>query len=183
MTPFFGSWPVSSVPTPDRFIIQAARDRIWLSGSIELAVAAESDPTPLALWASSSLALHCLHVVDRDGPPLADRRIDLVRPGGPLAALWPTSLRTDPDGTLSLRGLEAGGHTLLIGEGKERREVVVRPAARADLRTADERIVMSAAGRGQANGCVPYFFLYAPRATSFSASSGECSITSPSFMS
>ena len=70
----------------------------------------------------------------------------MVRPDGPLAALWPTSLRTDPDGTLILRWLGAGRHTLLIGEGEERREVVVRPAAWADLRAAVERIVTPVAG-------------------------------------
>ena len=87
-----------------------------------------------------------LQVVDREGRPVADQPIGLVRPEGPLASLWPASLRTDPAGTLTLRGLEAGRHTLLIGDGKERREIVVRAAGESENRPAVERIVVPRAG-------------------------------------
>ena len=107
-----------------------------------------------------------LQVVDREGRRVADQPIGLVRPEGPLASLWPAGLRTDPAGTLTLRGLEAGRHTLLIGEGKERREIVVPAAGESEARPAVERIVVPRldheggeppgtgdAGRGQ--GAVP----------------------------
>ena len=134
--------------TPGRYIIQAARDSIWLSRGIELTVAADKDPPPLVLDIPEPGAPRTVQVVDRDGRPAADRPIGLVRPDGPLASLWPTSLRTDPDGTLTLRGLEAGRHTLLVGDGKEkeRREVVVRPAITTDPRAAVERIVVPESG-------------------------------------
>jgi hypothetical protein len=45
-----------------------------------------------------------------------------------LTSLWPATLHIGPDGILIPRGLEAGDHTLLIGEEKQRREIVV-PAA------------------------------------------------------
>jgi hypothetical protein len=42
-------------------------------------------------------------------------------------------------------GLEAGRHTLLIGEERERHEIVVRATGGADTRPAVERIVVSRA--------------------------------------
>ena len=118
--------------TPGRYTIQAARDGIWLSRTIELTVDPDRDPPPLALDIPEPGAPVTLQVVDREGRPVADHPIGLVRPEGPLASLWPSSLRTDPAGTLTLRGLEAGRHTLLIGEGKEHREIVVRAAGESE---------------------------------------------------
>lgn len=83
-----------------------------------------------------------LQVVDREGRPVADQPIGLVRPQGPLASLWPASLLTDPGGILTLRGLESGRHTLLVGEEKERHEIVVPAADGAETRPATERIVV-----------------------------------------
>ena len=83
-----------------------------------------------------------LHVGDREGRPAADRPIGLVRPQGPLASLWPPSLRTDPDGTLTLRGLEAGRHTFVVGEDQQRREIVVPAADGVASRPVVERIVV-----------------------------------------
>ncbi len=153
--------------TPGRYAVQAARDGIWLSRGIELTIGADKDPAPLALDIPEPGAPVTLHVVDRAGRPVADQPIGLVRPEGPLASLWPAGLRTDPAGTLTLRGLEAGRHTLLIGDGKERREIVVPAAGESETRPAVERIVVPRwtmreeshpepampAGRGQ--GAVP----------------------------
>ncbi len=107
--------------TPSRYAVQAARDGIWLSRTIELTIGADKDPPPLDLDVPEPGAPVTLQIVDSAGHPVADQAIGLVRPEGPLASLWPASLRTDPTGTLSLRGLESGRHTLLIGDGKERR--------------------------------------------------------------
>jgi hypothetical protein len=46
----------------------------------------------------------------------------------------------------TLRGLKAGCHTLLIGDSKERREIVVSTADGADTRPSAERIVVSRTG-------------------------------------
>jgi hypothetical protein len=128
--------------TPGRYAVQAARDGIWLSHSIELTDAPDRDPPPLAMDIPEPGRAVELHVADRDGHPVADRPIGLVRPEGPLASLWPTSLRTGPDGTLTLRGLEAGRHTLFIGEEKARREIAVTMADGVATSPVVERIVV-----------------------------------------
>ena len=138
--------------TPGRYAVQAARDGIWLSRAIELTVGPDKDPVPLALDIPEPGAPVTLQVVDRAGRPVADHPIGLVRPQGPLASLWPSSLRTDPDGTLTLRGLEAGRHTILIGDGKERREIEV-PAAGGKARPTVERIVVPDEARRTLLGC------------------------------
>jgi hypothetical protein len=71
----------------------------------------------------------------------ADTSIGLVRPEGPLGSLWPSSLRTGPDGTLILRGLEAGRHTILVGEEKQRREVAIPAADGAEAEPVVVRLV------------------------------------------
>jgi hypothetical protein len=83
-----------------------------------------------------------LRVVDREGRPAAEWPIGLVRPEGPLDSLWPSGIRTGPDGTLTLRGLEAGRHAILVGEEKERREVVLPAADGAEAEPVVERIVV-----------------------------------------
>jgi protocatechuate 3,4-dioxygenase beta subunit len=133
--------------TPGRYAVQAARDGIWLSPSIELTVGADqAPPASLALDIPEPGRPLVLQVLDREGRPAAEWPIGLVRPEGPLAALWPASLRTGPDGTLTLRGLEAGRHTILVGEEKERREVVVPADDGADSKAVVERIVVPRTG-------------------------------------
>jgi hypothetical protein len=51
-------------------------------------------------------------------------------------------VHTRPDGTLTLRGLEAGRHTILVGEVEERREVMVPAADGAEAQPVVERIVV-----------------------------------------
>ncbi len=129
--------------TPGRYAVQAARDGIWLSSSIEVTVGAEqAPPAPLVLDIPEPGRSLTLQVLDREGRPAAEWPIGLVRPAGPLTALWPANLRTDADGTLTLRGLEAGRHAILVGEAKDRREVTVPAADGADAGPVVERIVV-----------------------------------------
>jgi hypothetical protein len=108
--------------------------------------AADQDPpAPLALDIPEPGRPLTLQVIDRAGRPAAEWPIGLVRPEGPLASLWPASLRTGPDGTLTLPGLEAGRHAILVGQEKERREVVIPAADGAEVEPAVERIVVSRA--------------------------------------
>ena len=128
--------------TPGRYVVQASRDGIWLSRGLELIIEPDKDPAPLALDVPEPGAPMTLQVVDREGRPVADQPIGLIRPEGPLASLWPASLRTDPGGILTLRGLESGRHVLLIGVEKERHEIVVPAADGAEALPAAERIVV-----------------------------------------
>jgi hypothetical protein len=128
--------------TPGRYDVQAARDGIWLSQTIELTVAGDSDPAPLTLDIPEPGRAVELQVVDREGRPLADRPIGLLRPQGPLASLWPAILHTGTGGILTLRGLEAGRHAVLIGDEKRRHEIAVPAADEAPVRPVVERIVV-----------------------------------------
>jgi hypothetical protein len=128
--------------TPGRYDVQAARDGIWLSQTIELTVADDRDPPPIALDIPEPGRAVELQVVDREDRPLAERPIGLVRPQGPLASLWPAILHTGTDGVLTLRGLEAGRHTVLIGDEKRRHEIAVPAADEAPARPVVERIVV-----------------------------------------
>ena len=128
--------------TPGKFSIQAARDGIWLSRSVELTIADDKDPLAIALDIPEPGRAIELHVVDRDGRPASGRPIGLVRPDGPLASLWPATLHTGPDGILTLRGLEVGRHALLIGEAKERHEIKIPLAGGAATGPVVERVVV-----------------------------------------
>jgi hypothetical protein len=128
--------------TPGKFSIQAARDGIWLSRSVELTIADDRDPPAIALDIPEPGRPIELHVVDREGRPAAGRPIGLVRPDGPLASLWPATLHTGPGGILTLRGLEAGRHSLLIGEAKEPHEIAVPAAGAAAAAAIVARIVV-----------------------------------------
>jgi hypothetical protein len=129
--------------TPGRYVVQATRDEIWLSPSVELTIGDDqAPPAPPALDIPEPGRPLTLQVVDPEGRPAADRPIGLVRTDGPLASLWPVSLRAGPDGTLTVRGLEAGRHTILVGDGKERREIAVPAADDAEAGPVVERIVV-----------------------------------------
>jgi hypothetical protein len=51
-------------------------------------------------------------------------------------------LHTGSDGVLTIRGLEAGRHTIRIGVGEERREIVVPAAGGVSNPPVVERIVV-----------------------------------------
>ena len=128
--------------TPGRYVVQATRDGIWLSRGLELTIDRRQGPAPLALDVPEPGPPVTLQVVDREGRPVADQPIGLVRPEGPLASLWPASLRTDPDGTLTLRGWKRAGTRSSSAIEKERHEIAVRAADGAETLPAAERIVV-----------------------------------------
>ena len=108
--------------TPGRYQVQAARDGIWLSEGVELRAGPGEEMPPLSLDIPEPGGPVVVEIVDRQGRPVADRMLTLARPEGPLAALWPRSIRTDGAGTATLGGLEAGSHAILIdGEPAPRR--------------------------------------------------------------
>lgn len=114
--------------TPGRYQVQAARDGIWLSPSVIVDVNAANPPGALTLDIPEPGAPIALEVVDREGRPVPGRSLTLARPEGPLAELWPSTLRTDTAGRLTLWGLEAGTHSLRI-DGETNPRKIEAPAA------------------------------------------------------
>jgi protocatechuate 3,4-dioxygenase beta subunit len=118
--------------TPGRYRVQAVRDEIWLSKSVEIQVEKGKAVPDLALDIAEPGATVVVEVVDRQGGPIAGRPLKLARPAGPLASLWPAGFRTDQAGKLTLRGLEAGTHLLQIEGESEQRPLHV-PEIRDDV--------------------------------------------------
>jgi hypothetical protein len=119
--------------TPGRYKVQAARDGIWLSQSVELTVEPAQPPAELALDIPEPGAPLAVEIVNRKGRPVPQLPLTLMRPDGPLATLWPTDFHTDAAGQLTLRGLEAGSHSIrLDGDPTPRRFQV--PEARGQAR-------------------------------------------------
>jgi hypothetical protein len=119
--------------TPGRYVLQAARDDIWLSRATELVVSPDvPSPEPVLDIAEPGEAV-AVTVVDARGLPVAGLAISPVRPEGPLAGLWPAAFHTDASGTVVFRSLEEGTHRLLI-DGRTVPQALrvgkaVRPAA------------------------------------------------------
>ncbi len=113
--------------TPGRYEVQAARDGIWLSPSVALAVEAGKPIPELALDIPEPGAPVVVELVDRTGRAVPQRPLTVARPRGPLAALWPAALQTDSAGRLTLWGLETGTHSIQIaGEPAPRRLQVLK---------------------------------------------------------
>ena len=85
-------------------------------------------PPPLTLDIPEPGEDVALKVVGPGGRPLADESLTLARPDGPLAALWPTTFRTDAAGLLVLRGLAAGKHVVSVAGSPDKDAFQVRPA-------------------------------------------------------
>ena len=114
--------------TPGRYLVQAAREEIWVSSPVELDVAPGQAPPPLTLDIPEPGEDVALKVVDPDGHPLADESLTLARPAGPLAGLWPATFHTDASGVLILRGLPAGQHVVTLADATGEASFQVRPA-------------------------------------------------------
>lgn len=128
--------------TPGRYLVQAARDGIWVSEAVELRVEPDEVPPPLALEIPSPGEAVTLEFVDRDGRPLAGESFTLARPPGPFASLWPTTLRADDSGRLSLRGLEAGPHAVSISGTTESATFRVGEATGQPTEPTVDRIIL-----------------------------------------
>jgi hypothetical protein len=119
--------------TAGRYLLQAARDDIWLSRAVELNVTREVPSPESVLDIAEPDEAVAVTVVDERGRPVADRSVTPLRPEGPLAGLWPAAFCTDASGTVVFRGLEEGTHRLLIDGRPVRQELRVgkadRPAA------------------------------------------------------
>ena len=115
--------------TPGRYLVQAARDGIWLSKSVELRLEANQAPPPIVLEIPAPGEPVALEFVDPQGKPFADRAVTVIRPEGPFAASWPPILRTDAAGRIIFRSLEAGSHTAIVEDARDRATFTVREAS------------------------------------------------------
>ena len=89
--------------TAGTYLVQAARDGIWLSAS-QTVTAGDGTFPPLTLDIAPAGQPVTLHLSPGEA-------VSLDRPAGPLAdLLWPTVIRADGIGDLRLDGLEAGHH-------------------------------------------------------------------------
>ncbi len=131
--------------TPGRHVAQAARDSIWTSAAVELVVE-EGKPTPaLALDIPEPGEPVTVEVVDEKDRPYGNRVLTLARPQGPLDAPWPATIRTDPLGRATFRGLEAGSHTVLVADLPGRHSFRVDEAKGGD-RPRHARVVIDRPG-------------------------------------
>ncbi|WP_169973129.1 carboxypeptidase-like regulatory domain-containing protein [Tautonia rosea] len=122
-----GSFALSGL-TPGRYLVQAARDQVWTSPSIELLVT-DGEPLPdLALDIPEPGVPVLLQLVDANDRPAPDQPFRVVRSEGPYAARWPLTLRTDTTGSALLHGLETGTHTLQVKGTIEPLVIEVPPA-------------------------------------------------------
>ena len=132
--------------TPGRYLVQATRDGIWLSKSVELRLEANQVPSPIVLEIPAPGGPSALEFVDSRGKPFADRAVTLIRPEGPFAATWPPNLRTDAAGRIIFRSLEAGSHTATVEDASDRATFTVREASNDKASKPTKTITLRRAG-------------------------------------
>lgn len=132
--------------TPGRYMVQAARDGIWTSKAVEVVVELDKVAPPLALELPAPGESVTLEFVDRAGRPLAGESFTLARPQGPFASLWPATLRADASGRLTLRGLEAGPHSVSISGTREEATFRVGEAPDRTVQAAVKRVILQRPG-------------------------------------
>jgi hypothetical protein len=133
--------------TPGRYRVQAARDGIWTSKAVEVMVEPGKATPPLSLDIPPPGEPVTLEFVDPAGRSLAGESFTLARPEGPFAALWPATLRADDSGRLTLRGLEAGSHSISIARATEAQTFLVGEAPVQAAQTVVKRIILQRPGR------------------------------------
>ncbi|RYG63020.1 hypothetical protein EON80_22015, partial [bacterium] len=122
--------------TPGTYLVQAARDGIWLSTTKTLTVG--NTPIPdLNFEIAPPGGATLMHFQNAKGEPVVGRSVVIERPSGPLTeAYWPKTLTTDSRGDLYLNGLEAGEHRLKVeGLGDKNGAIFTLnvPALQADV--------------------------------------------------
>jgi hypothetical protein len=115
--------------TPGHYRVQAARDGIWLSASVDLVVGRDADPPGIVLDIAEPGEPLAVDLVDERDRPVVGRGVTPIRPDGPLASLWPSRYRTDAAGRALILGLEAGPHALRIDGEASPREVRIAAAS------------------------------------------------------
>ena len=132
--------------TPGRYLVQAARDGIWLSKSVELRLEANRAPPSIVLEIPAPGEPVALEFVDPQGKPFADRAVTVIRPEGPFAATWPPILRTDAAGRIIFRSLEAGSHTAIVEDARDRATFTVREASIDNASKTTKKTTLRRAG-------------------------------------
>ena len=100
--------------TQGTYLVQAARDGIWVSQPQTLQVSAGTLPDLILEIPQPGQAMD-LRLVDVQGKPLRGATVTLSQPEGPLTdALWPKTLIVGGDGNLHLEGLGVGQVTVTV---------------------------------------------------------------------
>jgi hypothetical protein len=131
---------------PGRYLVQAARDGIWLSKSVELRLEANQAPPSIVLEIPAPGEPVTLEFVDPQGKPFADRAVTVIRPEGPFAATWPPILRTDAAGRIIFRSLEAGSHAAIVEDARDRATITVREASIGNASKPTKKTTLRRAG-------------------------------------
>jgi hypothetical protein len=113
--------------TPGPYKVQAARDGLWLSQTMDVSVA-ETDPHPISLAIRAPGGPVLVHLKSPGGMPVVGKPMTLGIPAGPLAdELWPTSWTSDGAGTVYIPTLQAGPNSIGIPSSSAVQTVTVPP--------------------------------------------------------
>ena len=132
--------------TPGRYLLQAIRDGIWVSKSVELRLEANQAPAPITLEIPPPGEPTAIILADPQGRPFANRAVTLDQPEGPFATTWPANLRTDAAGRLVFPSLEAGSHTATVEEASDRATFTVREVSPDRASIVTKKITLRRAG-------------------------------------
>ena len=113
---------------PGRYLVQAARDSLWLSKAVPVLIEPGKDADPIDLDIPEPGGPVVLDLVDGQDRPIPDLSFAIRRPEGPLARALPMTHRTDGRGSALVRGLEAGSHSLVADGDSEPHGFAVPPA-------------------------------------------------------
>jgi hypothetical protein len=138
-----GSFELAGL-TPGRVQVQAALDGVWLSPTVEVDVRdAELPPLSLTIPAPGGPVLVRLIGSRGEAGP---EKLFVTRPTGPLTErLWPAHFTPDGAEVIRIPALEAGEHTIRVGETSQ--VVTVLPLTHSGDRPLEVSLDLSGAKR------------------------------------
>lgn len=129
---------------PGRYVVQAARDEVWISKAVPLVVEPGKEAAAIKVDVPEPGAEIALELADRQGRPIA-AGFSVRPPAGPLADLAPIAGRTDERGEAAIRGLAAGVFALAVDGDPEPHALDV-PTARPGAGPLGVRVEVSRPG-------------------------------------
>lgn len=123
---------------PGRYLVQAARDDLWVSKPLTLVVEPGKEAAPIDVDLPEPGPPIALQLADRQGNPVT-ASFSIRKPAGPLGDLAPIAGRTDDRGEAIIRGLAAGVAMLMVDGDPAPRPLDV-PVARPNVGPLPVRI-------------------------------------------